>query len=125
MEEAENNSWNIFYRKGMFFSIVGFVGAIFCFLMGWNGWFNYFSDKPEVWFQRSGSIMLVLLVIADYHVYKLNGDVDDLDMTPCHAVKAKDNYRAYVKKLPLIAIVLTLMATAICGYGDLIYSSLK
>ncbi|EOX4226655.1 MULTISPECIES: hypothetical protein [Vibrio] len=125
MDNEENNSWTNLYRKGILFSLTGFICVCLCFLIGWNGWFNFFDDKPALWFQRSGSIMLVFLVIADYHVYKMSNDVDDLDGCPPYAVQTKDKYRVFVRPLPAIASLLTLIATLVCGYGDLIYTVLS
>lgn len=105
----------------MLLSILGFSCSLCILLVGWNGWLNVFGDKPEAWFQRSGSMMLVTLLIADYYVYRLSTDVNDLNMIPSHAVKTKDAYRPYIKILHPIAIVFTLLATVICGYGDLIF----
>ncbi len=120
-----NNSWAIMYRNGFIIISLGFVISFFILLTGWYGWANCFSDKPEMWFQRSGSMMTVVLLVADYYVYKLSNDVGQMNMIPPHAVRTKDLYRPYVKKLPYIAIFLTVFATFIWGYGDLIYLRLK
>ncbi|EPA3404210.1 hypothetical protein ACQ2GG_003473, partial [Vibrio cholerae] len=121
VSNVENNSWKNFYRNSMLIAILGFICSSCILLVGWNGWLNIFDDKPEAWFQRSGSMMLVTLLIADYYVYKLSSDVNDLDMIPAHAVQTKDAYRPYIKILHPMAIILTLLATIICGYGDLIF----
>ena len=121
MDNVENDSWKKLYRNGMLFAILGFSCSIYFLFIGWNGWLNVFNDKPEIWFQRSGSIMLVSLLIADYYVYKLSSDVNDLDMIPGHAIRTKDAYRPYIKVLHPVAIILTLFATVICGYGELIF----
>jgi hypothetical protein len=116
-----NNSWANMYRNGLVIILFGFIVAIVLLLTGWYGWGNYFSDKPEIWFQRSGSMMTVVLLVSDYYVYKLSNDVGQMNMIPQHATKTKDAYRPYVKKLPYIAIFLTVLATFIWGYGDILY----
>lgn len=113
------------YRNDCVIILIGFIASILILFAGWHGWVNYFSDKPEIWFQRSGSLMTVVLLFTDYYVYKLSSDVGQMDMIPNHAVKTKDAYRPYIKKLPYIAIFLTVLATFIWGYGDLVYLRVK
>lgn len=120
-----NNSWTNLYRNGVAIIISGFIAAIVLLLAGWYGWGNYFSDKPEMWFQRSGSMVTALLLVSDYYVYKLANDVGEMDMIPQHAVKTKDAYRPFVKILPYMAIFLTVLGTFVWGYGDILYSLAK
>jgi cytochrome c biogenesis protein CcdA len=120
-QEIENNSWKVMYRNGMIVIVLGFILSFLILGAGWFGWLNYFSDKPEIWFQRSGSLMTVVLLVSDYYVYKLLSDVGESNMIPQFAMRTKDAYRKYVKVLPYFAVSLTVLATFIWGYGDLVF----
>ncbi|MFQ3191576.1 MAG: hypothetical protein ACI936_002717 [Paraglaciecola sp.] len=120
-QKDNNNAWSIMYRNGCVIIGLGFATSLLLMFAGWYGWANDFSDKPEVWFQRSGSLMTAVLLFSDYYVYKLSSDVGQINMIPPHAMNTKDTYRPYIRKLPYIAVFLTMVATFIWGYGDLIY----
>ncbi len=125
IEENENNSWRNFYLKGMISSIVYCFIAIFIMISAWFGWANYFDDKPHFWFQRSGSVGVGFLFLADYWIYKLSVDVSKKNMIPRFAMKTKDQYRPYIPFLQFTAISLTVLATFIWGYGDIVYCEIK
>ncbi|MBW4966259.1 hypothetical protein KZZ04_07755 [Pseudoalteromonas sp. CR1] len=120
-QEVENDSWKVMYRNGTIIIVSGFIASIIILAAGWNGWLNYFNDKPKVWFQRSGSLMTVILLVADYYVYKLLSDIDESNMMPNFAMRTKDAYRKYVKLFPYFAVLLTVLATFIWGYGDIVF----
>ncbi len=120
-QEIENDSWKVMYRNGTIIIVVGFILSILILGTGWYGWFNYFKDKPEIWFQRSGSLMTVVLLVVDYYVYKLLSDVGESNTMPQFAMRTKDAYRKYVKIFPYFAVFLTVLATFIWGYGDLVF----
>lgn len=125
IQEAENDSWRVMYRNGTIIIVTGFILSIYILTAGWNGWLNDFNDKPEIWFQRSGSLMTVVLLVADYYVYKLFNDVGESNMMPRFAMRTKDAYRKYVKIFPYFAIFLTVLATFIWGYGDIIFLEIQ
>jgi hypothetical protein len=123
--QKEICSWEINYRRGTFLAVSGFVVSIALMFCGWYGWLNYFLDKPEIWFQRSGSIMTAILFISDYNVYKLSADIVRMDMIPNSAIKVKDKYKPFIKPLQYLAVSLTIFSTFIWGYGDLMYLEFK
>jgi len=124
-QKVKNDSWKLMYRNGTIIIVFGFLASIFILGVGWNGFLNYFNDKPEVWFQRSGSLMTVILLFSDYYVYKLHSDVNELNMMPRFAIRTKDAYRKYVKIFPYFAVFLTILATFIWGYGDIVFLQVK
>ena len=124
MSNIENNSWRIFYFKGTFIILSGFVLSVFFFFSGWNSWFNYYNDLPQFWFQRSGSIMTAILLFSDYYVFKLSDDLKRVNMTPSFALKTKNTYRPYVRVFKYIAVFLTVLATLVWGYGDIAYKEI-
>jgi hypothetical protein len=117
--------WKIKYMKACLIIFSFFSLSLLILFAGWSGWLNNFCDKPEICFQRSGSLMTVVLLVTDYYVYKLLGDVNVIDMTPPESWAVKDFYRPYVKILLYIALFLTMLATFIWGYGDLVYLYLR
>ena len=123
--EIENDSWKVMYRNGTVFIVSGFILSFIILIAGWNGWANYFNDKPETWFQRSGSLMTMVLLFTDLYVYKLHSDVGKRNTIPQFAMRTKDAYRPYIKTFPYIAVFMTIMATFIWGYGDIVFCRIK
>jgi hypothetical protein len=124
MSDIENNSWRVFYFKGTFIILVGFILSVFFLISGWNGWFNYYNDLPQLWFQRCGSIMTAILLLSDYYVFKLSDDVKTVNMVPSFALKTKDAYRPYIRVFQFVAVFLTVFTTVIWGYGDIVYKEI-
>ncbi len=123
--EGENNSWKLLYLKGTIIAVVAFLVSILFLISSWYGWFNLFGDEPKVWFQRSGSIMVVILLLAEYQVYKMVTDLRQGNMIPHSARRTQDKYRPYIPYLQYVAILATLLATIIWGYGDIVFSALQ
>lgn len=117
----ENKPWKIFYRKGTAIIVCGLFLSLIFMVIGWCGLLNYFNEQNGIWFQRSGSIMTVILLFSDYYVYKLSTDIRQRNMIPPSAMIIKDNYRPYITMLKYLAFSLTILATFIWGYGDIIY----
>ena len=86
-------------------AVSGFMLSFVFMFFGWNGCFNYFTDKPEIWFQRSGSLMALVLFISDYNVYKLSADIVRGNMMLKNAMKVKDQYRPFIKPLQYLSLI--------------------
>lgn len=123
--EIENDSWKKFYRNGTAIIVFGLLAAVFILMLGWHGWLNYFDDNAEVWFQRSGSLMTVILLIVDYYVYRLMSDVGKSTMVPPFAMATKNKYRPYIKIFTFFAVFFTILATFVWGYGDILFLEVK
>lgn len=83
------------------------------------------SETLDTWFQRSGSAMVVLALLAEmrayqmFDVFKPEGLVDGAKYSA-----AKEKYLAQVKACNVFAFALIAIGTVIWGYGDLLIREL-
>lgn len=78
------------------------------------------NDPPEIWFQRSGSFMVVASIWAEFILIRLQGYLDSYNeayivITDVPAYLA--TIQLYISKSTLIFAIL---GTFIWGYGDLL-----
>ncbi|MEX1215726.1 hypothetical protein [Saccharospirillum sp.] len=78
------------------------------------------GDSPGVWFQRSGSILVVFSVLADAILASLFTSLfpgsQTVVLTDDDAVSLKPLYTI----VSIFAVVFTVVGTVIWGYGDLL-----
>lgn len=78
------------------------------------------AESPETWFQRSGSIVVLLAVLAEVALYPirtnmiLNGNLKTIDPHPL------ENLRPWFRAILYIAAFAIIAGTCIWGYGDLL-----
>ncbi|MFC1235977.1 hypothetical protein [Vibrio sp. F74] len=92
-------------------------------------WFGILKGSIDAssWFQRSGSIMVLFAVWAEFKLFKLSANLnprskngqtwEDLG----HADVLHKEFVGYLATFKIIAAMLAIMGTLICGYGDLIH----
>ncbi|MEZ8043116.1 MULTISPECIES: hypothetical protein [Vibrio] len=95
-------------------------------------WFGVLKGNGDVssWFQRSGSIMVLFAVWAEFKLFKLGAILnprsddgqtwEDLD----HADILHKEFAVYLATFKIIAAMLAITGTLICGYGDLLHKHL-
>lgn len=126
MSEIDVNTWSDFYIKGFIYILLGFVVSLIILLNGWYSWLNYFNDKPEIWFQRSGSLMVICLIFSEYHIYNIASDISKPNVNiSTYAIQTKILFKPYIKPIQFIAIFLAIISTFIWGYGDLLFLKFK
>ncbi len=81
---------------------------------------NYFGDSTNIWFQRSGSLMVFAAVIAEFYVSKMRETIRPADYVGIHPLESA--YSKQVSFLNGISIFLALVGTLIWGYGDIPYA---
>lgn len=79
-------------------------------------------EDPATWFQRSGSIVVVLALLSELRVQELQrlarvGEHQYL----CVYIYIQRIYRQRVQLAKIIAFIVVVIGTIIWGYGDLIY----
>ena len=78
------------------------------------------TEEFHTWFQRSGSTMVVLALLAEvrayqmFDVFKPSGFVSDTYF------ETKKKYYSQVKLYSLVAFILIAVGTIIWGYGDIL-----
>ncbi|MEJ6123249.1 hypothetical protein MT390_15415 [Vibrio sp. 2-Bac 85] len=95
-------------------------------------WFGFFKGaiEPSSWFQRSGSITVLLAVWAEFKIFKLNESINPRSKSGQtwdnlkHADILHKKFAGYLNSFKVIAAMLAISGTIICGYGDLLYELL-
>ncbi|KIF46823.1 hypothetical protein [Vibrio owensii] len=109
IKETRNQAWGI-----TAFLIVTLVAVIAVS----QGFLLPASDKPEIWFQRSGSIIVVVALFLEYLVQKRLEAFSNGEVPPWEAGRL---YKAFYQKLAVVCVIYGLLGTMVWGYGDLIY----
>lgn len=94
-------------------------------IAAWQGVLQYDSDAA-LWFQRSGSLMVLFAVWVEYKLFKLGDLINPTsedgitfqDLAHRSAQKAK--YGSMIKTYKYITALLAISGTIIWGYGDII-----
>ncbi|TQV71615.1 hypothetical protein FLL45_20920 [Aliikangiella marina] len=124
--------WNEYTKEQYGWSLTIITVGLF----GWFQIFNYVSEPAQFWFQRSGSIIVMLAAIAEVRVFskikRLETQVlistlmaDKIE----HGLKAAgDVSKKAIEPWEKFGVILNLFwllaGTIIWGYGDLIYSNI-
>jgi hypothetical protein len=96
---------------------LGVIPAVLAIGMDWHP----AGDSPGVWFQRSGSILVVFSVLADAILASLFTSLfpgsQTVVLTDDDAVSLKPFYTI----VSVFAVIFTAVGTVIWGYGDLFF----
>jgi len=95
-------------------------------------WFGIFQQDrgASLWFQRSGSIMVLFAVWAEYDLFKIHeltkpmSDGGETYQDEVHKGVLVTKYRNVLKVINIVSTTLVILGTVIWGYGDLIRSAL-
>jgi len=88
---------------------------------------GYFSllipecEKSEIWFQRSGSILVALGAIIEFNLLSINGDVNPSGLSGSTHIEMSEKYQKLHKVLTISAFIVIFLGTVVWGYGDLFY----
>ena len=87
----------------------------------WFQWCNAFNDKPEIWFQRAGSIATMFAIIAEANILNIKRITDPSGWGSEQAEPFIERYSWILPWYEGVLLILLLFSTAVWGYGDLIY----
>lgn len=78
------------------------------------------DETLSIWFQRSGSLMVIIAIITEFKLFSLN-DYFDLNDTRMYApVDLPKIYKSVYFVVTIMALMSMLIGTLIWGYGDII-----
>lgn len=94
-------------------------------ISAWHGIYKYDTDVT-IWFQRSGSLMVLFAVWLEYKLFKISSLTNPIsesgvtwqDLAHRDALNAK--YDNKLKTYKYITALLAITGTVIWGYGDII-----
>jgi len=78
------------------------------------------NETLSTWFQRSGSLMVVIAIIAEFKLFSLNDYFDLNDTRVFGPVDLPATYKSIYKAIIIVALISMVIGTIIWGYGDII-----
>lgn len=93
------------------------------FVVGYFSLFIPECEKLEVWFQRSGSVLVALGAIVEFNLLSINGDVNPSGASGKDHIAMSNKYKKLHSVLSLSAFIVIFFGTVIWSYGDLLYQN--
>ncbi len=96
-------------------------------ILSWSG-FLQIDESRGVWFARSGSLVVLFTVVAEFRLFKIDSftkPISDEGLTYENMGVADQLHIIFSKRVliwKMIAAVLAVSGTVIWGYGDLIWN---
>ena len=81
------------------------------------------NEKIEIWFQRSGSIIVLLGSLAEYCSFKMHNVFSPIHLSNEPLFNTKLKYCLQAKWLMVISAIFISFGTIVWGYGDLFYKN--
>lgn len=78
-------------------------------------------DDPEIWFQRSGSVLVIFALLIEAYVVSINNRLNPIGWADLDVDLLRKHYLHKHSRLQFILTFQLLVGTLIWGYGDLIY----
>lgn len=114
---------NYYTRKiiiGQGFIFLLLVSSFASMLMGYSGCFMPDMEMSSIWFQRSGSIAVILSIFAElFFIKESSGLLNNSE------IEAKNKFKTLIIITNILSFVLIVLGTFVWGYGDLIYIHLQ
>ncbi len=80
------------------------------------------NQEVNEWFQRSGSILVLLVVWLEVLTHSIDGYIYPSGMATSHHVKLKVIFKKYYLIIRVSTVLMAIAGTAIWGYGDLFFN---
>ena len=77
------------------------------------------NEKPEIWFQRSGAIVVLLAVFSEYCLSKIDGYINPTGLIVSRQEEFSAKYSTVYRVVKVFGVVMAIIGTLIWGYGDL------
>jgi len=100
--------------------IIFLLAAILTPILSLSGVLQPASEPLDVWFQRSGSLIVLFASIAEYFSIKMHNVFSPTLLANEPLFNTKAIYCLQAKKLMAFSALFILAGTVIWGYGDLL-----
>jgi len=102
--------------------VVSFLPPILSICIPYSLFLSYLPENETLstWFQRSGSLMVVIAIIAEFKLFSLNDYFDLNDTRVFGPVDLPATYKSIYKAIIIVALISMVIGTIIWGYGDII-----
>lgn len=114
-------------NKKVIIVLISFILSSFFIVAGWNGQLKPDIDDPSIWFQRSGSVVVLSSLFVDFFISREKTRMSNQFPNKWQGdfFEVFEKYLPIFKILHIISIIFAVVGTIIWGYGDLIFDLLK
>ena len=95
--------------------IVGALIPICTLIISWQPE----GESLATWFQRSGSILVVITVFCEFKLLKISSLVDPGETVVTYGNNVSDSHKKLYRFLSSLVLFLAIIGTLIWGYGDI------
>jgi hypothetical protein len=74
------------------------------------------------WFQRSGSLMVICAVGAEFKLFRISGDIFLSGLWTSNEEEIAERYKLRFQIVKYVALVGAVLGTVIWGYGDILWN---
>ena len=78
------------------------------------------GESVGSWFQRSGSLVVMLTIWAEYKLFSINSEINPTGIVISKHTEIKNKYKKPHIITSYCALTLAILGTIIWGYGDLL-----
>ena len=82
------------------------------------------EGEPRFWFQRSGSIMVLMTAWVEYKLSRINADINPPPSGYVAELKWREKYGKRYKTISYVALGFIVLGTFIWGYGDIPFKAI-
>ena len=108
-------------KKELWWSVPLLILLLIVPFLSFSNILNYSGDSNQVWFQRSGAVMVILAVWIEIKLFAINGDVFPSGLITEQEDRLSKKYQSKYQIVKYLGFVGAVSGTLIWGYGDLIW----
>ena len=106
-------------KRHLTISSILLIPAIMYPYIAWYSVFMPDGENSGVWFQRSGSVTVVLAVSIEFFLLRVESNINPTNDTPSQVWELGEKYRFWFNAAQVSAITMAVIGTIIWGYGDI------
>lgn len=116
---AENE---VVIRKALLWSIPLLMMTFILPILSFNGFMVPAGESNALWFQRSGSLMVICAVWVEFKLFRISGDIFLSGLWTSHEEVIAERYKTPFQAVKYIALAGAVLGTVIWGYGDILWN---
>ncbi len=108
-------------KKAIYQSVPIIFAVLLIPFLSANSFQKPMEEAVSFWFQRSGSLMVLLAVWVEFRLFKVSGDIFPSGLFLEQEYDLGLRYRLRFNIIKYTAVIGALIGTVIWGYGDILY----
>lgn len=106
-------------KRGFFICGLLVIPTILVTLFGYFGVLKPINEDIAIWFQRSGSLIVMCAVLIEFQLFSIHGAIFPSDVSFSQFTDLENKYGNKHKLFSVFAASVAILGTVIWGYGDL------